>query len=346
MARSMKAITPVIATIVLLLITVAIAGSAWNYISGYWSGTVDKQIEVTDAFCVGTNQAKVLVRNIGTGAVSTGDITVLNKTSGTDISDDVKWASDVADSNLLLELKFDEGTGTVARDTSGKGHDGVLFGSPQWVAGKSGGGMDFDHAGDYVNVSGRDFIEMGRTLNTYTLSAWVKTSMALGGDAYIIDKWNAMNRYPFNFRIQDVQWYSMWWNGTGPNGCGTSSIGLDPNDGVWHLLTATYDLDAGIIRIYSDGKYNQAITICTVIGTIWNDADILLAQYGSSEFIGTLDDVRIYNRVLGDDEIRALADNAILVQPGDTATMTQACGGRCDYRIMLGGRTLTAIVEC
>ncbi len=65
----MKGITPIIAILVLLLITVAIAGAAWVYISSYYGGMTKQQIEVTSADCT-TTGTTVYIRNIGTDPVN------------------------------------------------------------------------------------------------------------------------------------------------------------------------------------------------------------------------------------------------------------------------------------
>ncbi len=79
----MKGITPVIAIIILLLITVALAGATWNYLFMYWEGVVGKQIELTDTFCIQGSQAVILIRNTGTKEFNpAAEITVINATSG------------------------------------------------------------------------------------------------------------------------------------------------------------------------------------------------------------------------------------------------------------------------
>ena len=60
-------------------------------------------------------------------------------------------ASNVS-ANLVAHWKFDDGSGGTARDSSGNGYDGTLFGDPQWITGHSGGGLDFDGSGDYVDL--------------------------------------------------------------------------------------------------------------------------------------------------------------------------------------------------
>lgn len=77
-----KGITPVIAIIVLLLITVALAGATWTYLSAYWEGIVGKNVQVMDSYCVAGNNGIILVRNTGTQMIGTGDMTVINTTDG------------------------------------------------------------------------------------------------------------------------------------------------------------------------------------------------------------------------------------------------------------------------
>ena len=65
-----KGITPIIAVIILLLITVALAGMAWAFLSGYFTGMTAKTIAVVDYSCINGNQAQVIIRNAGTGPIT------------------------------------------------------------------------------------------------------------------------------------------------------------------------------------------------------------------------------------------------------------------------------------
>jgi flagellin-like protein len=71
-----KGITPIIAVIILLLITVALAGMAWAFLSGYFTGMTGKTIAVVDYSCVNSNTAQVIIRNSGTGTIDLGTCTV------------------------------------------------------------------------------------------------------------------------------------------------------------------------------------------------------------------------------------------------------------------------------
>lgn len=82
-----KGITSIIAIIILVLITVGMAGAAWSYLSTYWTGLVSKNLEITDAFCTGTSTGNVYFRNTGTGTITyASDVSVINTTTGTTVT--------------------------------------------------------------------------------------------------------------------------------------------------------------------------------------------------------------------------------------------------------------------
>lgn len=91
----MKGISTVIATILMLMITIALAGTAYLYISGAFTQQM-QGIELIDAYCSGGTQARITFTNLGTtdlsfdaddcgtpagGSVKCGSITV-TRTSG------------------------------------------------------------------------------------------------------------------------------------------------------------------------------------------------------------------------------------------------------------------------
>ena len=76
-------------------------------------------------------------------------------------------------------------------------------------------------------------------------------------------------------------------------------------DGQWHLITATYDGRAK--RVYRDGRQMVAMPASGLIAT-GGTADAYVGSTGGAVefFSGLIDDVRLYDRALGDDEIAAL----------------------------------------
>ncbi len=76
-----------------------------------------------------------------------------------------------ASGELLVQWNLDEGSGTVAADTSGNGMDGTFTGEPQWVAGHdSAGALHFDGVDDYVIHS----LPGDQTYAAFTIAVWAK----------------------------------------------------------------------------------------------------------------------------------------------------------------------------
>lgn len=82
----MKGITPIISIIILLLLTVGLAATAWTYMANYLTGITAKNIEISTQKCVtgrGTNageDAMAVIHNMGTATINvTNDITIWDK---------------------------------------------------------------------------------------------------------------------------------------------------------------------------------------------------------------------------------------------------------------------------
>ncbi len=71
----MKGITPIISTIVLLLITVALAGAAWVYIGGFMGTYTEKSFTIPTggAYCDAQGSFHVRVVNTGTSTITSAD---------------------------------------------------------------------------------------------------------------------------------------------------------------------------------------------------------------------------------------------------------------------------------
>ncbi|RLI96264.1 MAG: hypothetical protein DRO99_04735 [Candidatus Aenigmatarchaeota archaeon] len=88
-----KGITPIISIIVLLLITVALAGVAWTYLSNYLNTQIASSFTIVPGSptCVdvgGDNQITVVVQNTGTTSLGKASF-VQAQVDGTDVSGDL-----------------------------------------------------------------------------------------------------------------------------------------------------------------------------------------------------------------------------------------------------------------
>ncbi len=67
-----KGITPIIATVVLLLVVVAIAGAAYTYITGFWGSLTSKVVQLQSVTCTSAG-AIIGLRNVGNSNVTVTD---------------------------------------------------------------------------------------------------------------------------------------------------------------------------------------------------------------------------------------------------------------------------------
>jgi hypothetical protein len=92
------------------------------------------------------------------------------------------------------------------------------------------------------------------------------------------------------------------------------------NDGAWHHVAATRSSDDGMIKLYVDGVLNTNAVGPTGPRAAPATLRIGAVQDGSGFLDGVLDDVRLYERVLTDSEIAALATPPPAAPSGLSAT--------------------------
>ncbi|MCL5280377.1 MAG: discoidin domain-containing protein [Planctomycetes bacterium] len=204
--------------------------------------------------------------------------------------------------------KCDEGSGTVARDASRYGNDLSVQGNPQWVTGHCNGGLEFDGAGDYLERGG--YAPSLDIVGGLTVTAWVRTG-AVRRDHKICGNITAgpngggylMGIYS-NDRVELEVWSSAGTSAP-PNRPGGGTV---LQKGTWYFLAATYTATAegGIIRTYVNGAFDreQATTIVLAPSRETFKIGRDPQAPGSGEFTGILDDVRVYNHVLAESELR------------------------------------------
>ncbi|UCE46773.1 MAG: LamG domain-containing protein, partial [Phycisphaerales bacterium] len=201
-----------------------------------------------------------------------------------------------------------------ASDSSGNGNDGVLFGDPQWVAGKIGGALEFDGTDDRVEMPGTSPTEGFPSVDgEVTWALWFKTGsstvgsrpvMALGptGAAHV-----SGNR-SITIENSGVIMVRAW--GVGGLTSLTSSATVD--DDEWHHIAVTIAFDTSgssdPMKFYIDGDLSKGYEVDNVnINANASAADDFIVTLGArgGYYDGLIDDVRVYDHVLSEVEILA-----------------------------------------
>jgi hypothetical protein len=197
--------------------------------------------------------------------------------------------------------RFDEGSGTVANDSSGNGNDGTFNGDPQWAAGMFGGALEFNGTDDYVEVPDNESLHLWER---FTLAAWIY--QVESSSSRIIDKIGAGTA---NGPHLDTH------PGTTLRSCsGTCvSTAADYTLEEWHHVAVTFD--EGDVKLYIDGSIEGEGSAPSPLAGNSLSLRIGADSDGQSLFHGLIDDVRVYNRALTEAEILAAMEGAGSVYP-------------------------------
>ncbi len=182
----------------------------------------------------------------------------------------------------------------------------VTFGyAPEYFYERS---ITFDGVQDYLDVGD----QLDRT-GAFTISAWIKR---IDRDYSIISKRNAAFTEGYDISLLNNQRIELSWI----NGSGTQdiqSIVLIP-EGEWHQFAFTYD-GSSIANVYIDGVLDNTENLSPPVAT--TQSFIIGAADGTATadfYEGTMDEVRIWDIALSEDQIRfimnqEIEDNATLV---------------------------------
>ncbi len=198
--------------------------------------------------------------------------------------------------------KLDETNGSSAADSSGGNHSGTLVGNTKWIPGKVGGAVALDGHNSFIRIADKSAFDMGAEV---TVAGWVNFNSVPAEWTAIITKgdtaWRlstAGQERKFHFSVNDYNRNNQ--EATFVNGSTTV------NAGEWHHVVGVYN--GSVIKLYVDGKLDA--TKPWTGGIARNNFDVLIgenAEQTGRSFDGRIDDVRIYNFALTENEIKALA---------------------------------------
>jgi len=223
-------------------------------------------------------------------------------------------------SGLVGYWNFNEGSGTTVSDSSGNGNSGTLSSYqdtllPQWVNGFNGtSALKFDGNKDFVKVSDSSSLDFSSAV---TVMAWVYLptgahylySRILGKDA-------SNGGVNLDFDIANDSGYLQVGLGTDGGSSGEAivvySVGVVPRN-AWTNVAMTYD--GSLIKIYINGTLdstyswtggfttNNSMPLCIGAGNYEGAAGGTPYQFCIN---ATIDDVRIYNTALSQQDIQNL----------------------------------------
>jgi len=241
---------------------------------------------INDFITIDLNSNQVI---IGDGNSKVIEKLIINGSLG--LRDGVLWQPVYpSDDGLILYFPFSEGKGMKVHDKSPNGNDGEIHGAV-WTNGKFGKALYFDGNDSYIKTN-----EDGPS-GIYTISygCWIKTSQN-GQNKHILNIGEPVTNGMVHMMLYDGKIkYGAW--------------GFDCfsertyNDGNWHYVVVVYDKEN--FKLYVDGTLESFSSDYASLNLV--ASPIYIGKYCEGDgfgFNGIIDEVRIYNRALNEEEIK------------------------------------------
>jgi len=217
------------------------------------------------------------------------------------------------EADLVGYWKFDEGTGTIVNDSSGYNNTGMLIGNPSWVDGKYGKALSFDGIDDYIVIPDSPSLRV----QTFSLEAWIymdKRPYQHGTfHSGIINKLHYLGGASKGYKLQFDRSTETDDHLVLSIGDGNVQIKLIEYNSIndltlnrWHHVVGTYD--GSTANLYIDGELKSSSSPGMYVIAHDDTPLVIGSEYHASsivKFKGLIDDVRIYNRVLSIEEVKA-----------------------------------------
>ncbi len=260
-----------------------------------FNGSIDEVKIYSRALSSAEIQRRYL-QGIGFRPMRTNDTTPTDRSTTDEASTCASYSSNrlnVSNGSDVLLMTFDEN----ASDLSQFGNDGTIAGNPvhTTTGGYIGGAFEFDGVGDYINIPSIVGLDPAGGDISYTV--WVKPKTIKSLD-YIL--WRVDDE--LGIRGTSGNRYDYLCEGGGGTPCGQiTGNTLTLNE--WHFLAVTYDNTTGTMIAYEDGMKvgdNGGGGVLEPSGQLFR-----IGSDGTSSRTtnGTIDEVRVTNRVLSGLEI-------------------------------------------
>src|SRR2546422_2307 len=151
-------------------------------------------------------------------------------------------------SGLGLYYRFDEGSGSLASDSSGNGNAGSLLGGTAWAAGKLGQALSFDGVSGNVTAATSTGLNQAATL---TMAAWINPSDVTAYRTIVAKGAFWQRGYGMNLINGKLNLVKV---GIGDV---TSSVAISA--GAWQHLAITWNAATSEVKFYLNGALAQTV---------------------------------------------------------------------------------------
>ena len=268
-----KGVSPVVGTILLIAITVALAAVVAALVGG-----------------LGVRANPIVTRFVVNASVGSGVLEISH-----DGGDTIADAFTTYSSGLVACWHFDENSGTTTGDSSGNGNDGTVNGAG-WTTGRCGSALSFNGTNNYVEVPDDNSLHISDEI---TIEAWIKPTDTAQWRT-IISKFVGSRKDIYLFIYAGKL-------GVALDGPKSSDWRPDVpiSTDTWTHVAVTYD--GSYLKLFKNGAESASkgasgiLSLATNTNSLYIGKNTMWGEY----FKGTIDEVRVYGRGLSPEEIRA-----------------------------------------
>jgi MSHA biogenesis protein MshQ len=201
----------------------------------------------------------------------------------------------------VAEYRLDEagwdGTAGEVLDSSGNGIHGTARNGATPVPARVCNGAALDGASQYLEVADHPLLDINDEL---TVMAWIRPDVIPASGLKSI----ASKDENYEFHINSAGQIYWWWNNSSGNTRTLTTTGTALAAGNWYHIAVVYSRSGASQKIYINGteraSSTQAETLLTNADPFHIGAD---QGFSGREFDGLIDEVRIYNQALDENQI-------------------------------------------
>jgi len=205
-----------------------------------------------------------------------------------------------ANAALVGEWLFNEGSGDIAKDTSGNNNDGTIDKANWAKNGKYDAAIDFDGATSTVVIEHQDIL-IPIDAATLTVWAYLRENPAGGAIEGIVSKGG--DHKDFDLQVEGdmlVKWYVS----SAPNNYNVISKTQMPIK-EWIFIAATYKA-GDAISIYINGELENTTAMAEERAPSNESIRIGSSFWANRFWNGMLDEIRLFDSVLSEAEIKSI----------------------------------------
>ena len=186
-------------------------------------------------------------------------------------------------------------------DSSGKGNNGtVIGGTASWIPGVIGQAMEFTNGQTYVDCGKNASLNL---TDAVTVTAWIRMGFTAGDRKIASNQDGTTGGYKMGLYTNNKVEFEIRTSANAGTLNRNTAGGTVLEQDVWYHVAGVYS-KGQFIRTYVFGSLDREMATTAELGT--STASFMLGRGESATdyfWLGALDDVRVYNRVLSQEEI-------------------------------------------